>query len=57
MKKLVLISGSGRGLGSSMAKAFVENGYTVLLITSSLKKRLKNCAMNLVIKLMHFLQM
>ena len=44
MKKLVLISGSGRGLGSSMAKAFVENGYTVAVnYFKSEKKAQKLC--------------
>ena len=31
MKKLVIISGSGRGLGSSIAKSFVKNGYSVAI--------------------------
>jgi len=44
MKKLVLISGSGRGLGSSMAKAFVESGYTVAVnYFKSEKKAQKLC--------------
>ena len=44
MKQLVLISGSGRGLGSSMAKAFVENGYTVAVnYFKSEKKAQKLC--------------
>ena len=29
MKELVLVSGSGRGLGSSIAKSFAANGYKV----------------------------
>ena len=29
MKELVLVSGSGRGLGSSVAKIFASNGYKV----------------------------
>ena len=31
MKELVLVSGSGRGLGSSIAKAFAANGYKVAI--------------------------
>ena len=31
MKELVLVSGSGRGLGSSVAKAFASNGYKVAI--------------------------
>ena len=31
MKKLVLISGSGRGLGSSIARSFVNAGYSVAI--------------------------
>lgn len=31
MKNLVIISGSGRGLGSSIAKSFVQNGYQVAI--------------------------
>ena len=31
MNNLVLISGSGRGLGSSIAKSFVKNGYRVAI--------------------------
>ena len=31
MNDLVLISGSGRGLGSSIAKSFVKNGYRVAI--------------------------
>ena len=31
MKELVLVSGSGRGLGSSVAKAFTSNGFKVAI--------------------------
>ena len=31
MKKLVLVSGSGRGLGSSIARSFIVNGYKVAI--------------------------
>ena len=31
MKKLVLISGSGRGLGSSIARSFINSGYRVAI--------------------------
>lgn len=31
MKKLVLISGSGRGLGSSIARSFISSGYRVAI--------------------------
>ena len=31
MKKLVLISGSGRGLGSSIARSFISSGYSVAI--------------------------
>ena len=31
MKKLVLISGSGRGLGSSIARSFISAGYRVAI--------------------------
>ena len=31
MKKLVLVSGSGRGLGSSIARSFVANDYKVAI--------------------------
>ena len=32
MSELVLISGSGRGLGASIAKSFIKNGYKVAII-------------------------
>ena len=31
MNELVLVSGSGRGLGASIAKTFVNNGYMVAI--------------------------
>ncbi|MBL18084.1 MAG: 3-oxoacyl-ACP reductase, partial [Crocinitomicaceae bacterium] len=31
MKKLVLVSGSSRGLGASIARTFIENDYEVAI--------------------------
>ena len=31
MSKLVLVSGSSRGLGSSIAKSFIKDGYMVAI--------------------------
>ena len=41
MNKLVLISGSSRGLGASMAKSFSEAGYDVAINYFSSEKKQK----------------
>ena len=47
MNKLVLISGSGRGLGAGIAKSFVEKGYDVALNYFKSKKKAEDLAAEL----------
>ena len=42
MSELVLITGSGRGLGSSIAKSFVDNGYKVAINYFKSKDKAEN---------------
>ena len=42
MSELVLVTGSGRGLGSSIAKSFVENGYKVAINYFKSKDKAEN---------------
>ena len=42
MKKLVLVSGSSRGLGASIARTFVNNGYNVAINYLSSKEKALN---------------
>lgn len=42
MSKLVLVTGSGRGLGSSIAKSFVDNGYKVAINYYKSKDKAEN---------------
>ena len=42
MNKLVLISGSSRGLGAAMAKAFSEAGYKVAINYFNSEKEAKD---------------
>ena len=47
MSELVLITGSGRGLGSSIAKSFVENGYKVAINYFKSKDKAENLSKEL----------
>lgn len=47
MSKLVLVSGSGRGLGSSIAKSFVDNGYKVAINYFKSKDKAENLSKEL----------
>ena len=47
MSKLVLISGSGRGLGAGIAKSFVDKGYDVALNYFKSKKKAEELAKDL----------
>ena len=47
MSKLVLVSGSGRGLGSSIAKSFVNNGYKVAINYFKSKDKAENLSKKL----------
>ena len=47
MSELVLISGSGRGLGSSIAKSFIENGYMVAINYFKSKEKAEELAQEL----------
>ena len=42
MSELVLVTGSGRGLGSSIAKSFVDNGYKVAINYFKSKDKAEN---------------
>ncbi len=47
MSKLVLISGSGRGLGASIAKSFINKGYMVAINYSKSKEKAEKLAQDL----------
>lgn len=47
MSELVLISGSGRGLGASIAKSFVNNGYMVAINYYKSKEKAEKLAQEL----------
>jgi Dehydrogenases with different specificities (related to short-chain alcohol dehydrogenases) len=47
MNKLVLISGSSRGLGAAMAKSFSESGYEVAINYFNSEKEAKNLSSSL----------
>jgi Dehydrogenases with different specificities (related to short-chain alcohol dehydrogenases) len=47
MNKLVLISGSSRGLGAAMAKSFSEAGYQVAINYFNSEKEAKHLSENL----------
>ena len=47
MSELVLITGSGRGLGSSIAKSFVDNGYKVAINYFKSKDKAENLSKEL----------
>ena len=42
MSKVVLITGASRGIGSSAARAFSENGYNVILNYNNSKEQALN---------------
>jgi len=47
MSELVLVTGSGRGLGSSIAKSFVDNGYKVAINYFKSKDKAENLSKEL----------
>ena len=47
MCELVLISGSGRGLGASIAKSFLNNGYMVAINYYKSKEKAEKLAQEL----------
>ena len=47
MSELVLVTGSGRGLGSSIAKSFVENGFRVAINYFKSKDKAENLSKEL----------
>tara|TARA_B100000575_G_C23100410_1_gene634856 strand:+ start:787 stop:1539 length:753 start_codon:yes stop_codon:yes gene_type:complete len=47
MSELVLVTGSGRGLGSSIAKSFIDNGYKVAINYFKSKEKAENLSKKL----------
>ena len=47
MSELVLVTGSGRGLGSSIAKSFIDNGYKVAINYFKSKDKAENLSKEL----------
>ena len=57
MSELVLVSGSGRGLGASIAKSFIDSGYMVAINYSKSKEKAEKLAQELGEMLIHFARM
>ena len=48
MRELVLVSGSGRGLGASIAKSFINSGYMVAINYSKSKEKAEKLKIDII---------